>query len=106
MKHLGLAQEQLNAKDEKKFYKAISDALLGFVSDKLGLETADITKSNVRKNLEQLQISELAIGEFMKILQASELALYGASSPGGMEDHFEKVRELLITIESGFQEQA
>lgn len=102
LSHLAFAKEHMNENNQKGFYKALSTALLGYVSDKLNLSPSDISKANVQDQLAQLHVDPFQIEAFVQILKTSELALYGASSPGGMERNFAQAKELLIKIESAF----
>jgi hypothetical protein len=99
---LAAAQERNQEGDQKGFYKALSKALLGYVSDKLNLLPSDISKANVQDQLGKLNVDPKQIDAFLQILKTSELALYGASSPGGMEANFAQAKELLTKIEAAF----
>lgn len=98
--HLASANRHMIEKNEKAFYKALSSALLGYVSDKLGMEQADISKNNVQQKLKSLLVNENEIQRFISLLQNAEMALYAGSSPGDMQHRYDEASELLIAIEA------
>jgi hypothetical protein len=100
MSHLAFANAHMGKKDEKSFYKALSNAMLGYVSDKIGLEQADITKNNVAQKLRELGVKEEKISLYIKLLSQSEMALYAGGSSGDMQKRYEEAGILLTEIEA------
>lgn len=103
LSHLASANGHMENHEEKAFYKALSTALIGYVSDKLGLEQADISKHNVEQKLRALQVDELEIYKFINLLKNAEMALYAESLPGDMQQRFEEAGTLLTNIEEAIR---
>lgn len=101
LEKLKLAKEFLDKNEIKPFYKEVSNAMLGYVSDKLKMNTADITKSNVANKLSSLDVKQEEIDRFIKILSNSEMALYaGSQEVEGMKTTYGDVANLIVDIES------
>lgn len=80
------AQKALKAEQPTAFYKEISKALLGFVSDRYQLSTVELTKQNVQQQLEEQQVDPAKIQQLLAILTTSERALFaGLADTNSME---------------------
>lgn len=85
-KRLQKAQQALEAQQATTFYKEISNALLGFVSDRYQLSTVELTKQNVQQQLEQQEVDSAKIQQLLTILATSERALFaGLADIASME---------------------
>lgn len=97
---LATAKGYLEQKDYKTFYKEISEALLGFVSDKLKIPPSEITKSNVHEKLKSLEIDEETSTQFIALLKDAEMALYaGGYVPEKVMDCYDLAIQNISTIE-------
>ncbi len=98
---LKLAKTYLDKKEIKPFYKEISNAMLGYVSDKLKLDTADITKTNVATKLQEISVSQQDTDRFIKLLNNSEMALYaGSQDAESMQLSYNDAITLISDIEA------
>jgi hypothetical protein len=75
-RRLQKAKQALQQQEATTFYKEISKALLGFVSDRYQLSTIELTKQNVQQQLEQQQVEASKIQQLLAILATSDRALF------------------------------
>lgn len=80
-----------NKKEE--FYEEVLRALWGYLSDKLNIAQANLTKDNVEAELMKYGVDESLINEFMDILNTSEFARY---APSQASDAMDKLYELTV----------
>lgn len=78
-----------NKKEE--FYDEVLRALWGYLSDKLNIPQANLTKDNVEAELITYGVDESLIKEFMDILNTCEFARY---APSQASDAMDKLYEL------------
>ena len=100
-KRLSRAGEYLEKNLASAFYEELHKALLGFVSDKLGLNAADITHDNISSALAESGIPESLCGEFVSLLDACEYARYSPDSGhDAMNTHYENAVSLISSIDT------
>ena len=82
------------------FYEELHRALLGYVSDKLNLSIADLSKDNIRDELIRKSVKEDHIGELLFLLDQCEYARY-APDPGGgeMDKNYARAITLISEME-------
>lgn len=82
-------------KDNKKeaFYDEVLRALWGYLSDKLSISQAQLTKDNVETELKKYGVDEVLTNEFMDILNTCEFARY---APAQASDAMDKLYELTV----------
>lgn len=80
-----------NKKEE--FYDEVLRALWGYLSDKLNIPQASLTKDNVETELLKYGVDESLITEFMDILNTCEFARY---APSQASDAMDKLYELTV----------
>lgn len=99
-KRLATAQQAQSAGNAAGFYKALSEALLGFVKDRYQLSTLELTKQNVRQVLEQHQMAAPQIEQFMQLLHTADQALFaGLTSEASMDQSYRDGIALLETLD-------
>ncbi len=74
---LKTAEQYLKEQAAKPFYREVAQALFGYVQDKLGVPTTDLTKQYVEHCLVENGTSEATAGQYVRILENCEVALYG-----------------------------
>ncbi|MCC8143823.1 MAG: BatD family protein [Tannerellaceae bacterium] len=88
-----------NKKEE--FYEEVLRALWGYLSDKLNIPQANLTKDNVEAELTKYGVSETLISEFMEILNTCEFARYAPmESAGTMDKLYEATVEAIGNMEN------
>jgi len=79
-KRLKLAQKLLNAGNKDKFYEEVLKAVWTYLSDKLSIPVAELTKDRVESELTNHQIDSAVISQFTQILNTCEFARYAPNS--------------------------
>ena len=94
------AESLLNQGLYTGFYEELHRALLGYISDKLNLSIADLSKDNIRDELIRKSVKEDHIGELLSLLDQCEYARY-APDPGGgeMDKNFARAITLISEME-------
>lgn len=99
-KRLQVAQEMLRLDEGEKFYEEIHKALWGYASDKLNLPVASLTTESVREALSGKGVSESAIDEFIRIIEACEYARFAPSSEHlQLETIYKDTYSLILQLE-------
>ena len=80
-----------NKKEE--FYDEVLRALWGYLSDKLSIPQANLTKDNVEMELAKYGVDDALIKEFMDILNTCEFARY---APAQASDAMDKLYEQTV----------
>ena len=83
------------------FYEELHKALHGYISDKLMLPVADLTRERIGEELRSRGKDEAVIQELSDILDACEYARYAPGSGSeAMEKHYEQAVKVISQIES------
>jgi hypothetical protein len=82
VKRLRTASICLKNNQLDKFYEEMLKALWGYLSDKLSIPVADLTKSRITSSLSERGIDESVIGRLNEILDICEYARFAPSSSG------------------------
>ena len=83
------------------FYEEILKGLWGYVSDKLNVRVADLSKESIRSSLLNRQVSESTIEELTIVLDKCEFAQYApAGAEGEMTEVYQQSLNLIGKIES------
>jgi hypothetical protein len=76
------ANESLKQRNSREFYKALSQAVVGFASDKLNVEFRGLTADDAKAQLRKRGVSEASIAEYEKVLGMCDFGQFG----GGARD--------------------
>ncbi len=98
-----LKQAQLYMKENlhTPFYEELHKAMLGYVSDKLAIQFAEMQRDTIRETLEQKGAGEENIESFMTLLDDCEMARYSQSGgAGAMAEQYEKAMETISNLEN------
>lgn len=79
-KRLKMAQKLLNEGKKDKFYEEVLKAVWSYLSDKLAIPAASLTKERVEAELTEKGVNADAIKQFTDILNACEFARYAPNS--------------------------
>ncbi len=100
-KRLQVAEKLLKQKNEKGFYDEVMRSLHGYVSNKMKIQTADLSKENIVTSFQQKNIGDETSAKFIHVLDDCEMALYAPSAvQGGMEQVYKNATELIVDLES------
>ena len=104
MKRLKLSKEFLDKGLQTAFYEELHRALLGFVSDKLGMQVEDLSRDNIAARLEEQGVGKELTERFTALLDACEFARYAPSAgPEGMSGHYETAVDVISSIEASMK---
>ena len=86
------------------FYEELHRALLGFVSDKLNLDAADLSKENISERLIQNGVGEALAADFIGLLDACEYARYAPDAGHeAMNTHYEQAVSVISAIDDSMK---
>jgi hypothetical protein len=74
------ANEALKQRNSREFYKALSQAAVGFASDKLNVEFRGLTLEDAKAQLRKRGISEASVNEYEKILNLCDFGQFGGAA--------------------------
>ncbi|WP_279134710.1 BatD family protein [Parabacteroides johnsonii] len=93
VRRLKNAGKLMKENKKEEFYDEVLRALWGYLSDKLSIPQANLTKDNVETELAKYGVDDALIKEFMDILNTCEFARY---APAQASDAMDKLYELTV----------
>ena len=100
-KRLSQASSYLDKNLYSAFYEELHKALLGFVSDKLTLDAAEMSKENISERLVASGADTDSVAEFIGLLDACEYARYAPSAAHEeMNTHYETAVRVVSAIDA------
>ena len=75
-KRLALAKKFLQEKKRNEYYEEIFKALWGYISDKLSIPVAELTKEKIKETMLAKNVNEATINEFITLLDKAEFARF------------------------------
>ncbi len=75
-KRLKLARAEMQRHHNDEFYNALSAALWGYISDKLGIPSSALTRDNISEKLAEAGASEELIAQTIHVLDECEMARF------------------------------
>lgn len=94
-KRLKKAARNLKSGNSEAFYEELSKGLWGYLSDKLVIPIADLSRENIRIELEKHGANQDNIDKLLNILDACEYARY---SPAGAESQRENLYKEAVNV--------
>ena len=100
-KHLTEAKKALKLENPEIFYRTLTNALQGFVSDKLNIQMTDFNASTVRRNLSGMSVREEDIALYQECLDECDFRQFagGRTTPDQMQAIFDKAKQILTKLE-------
>ena len=88
--------------NHKNFYRRTSQALQGFVSDKLNIQMTDFGEQTVNRALSSAGAGEEEIREYLECLQESDFRQFagGEADPMQMRLFYDRVKKVLTQLEN------
>ena len=100
-KRLVIAEQNLRNAKKEQFYIEISQALYGYVGDKLNISVANLTKENIRNTLALKGVSDSTIENLIQTIDTCEYSRYAPNAVSGdLQSIYNKTVELLTTLEN------
>ncbi len=97
---LSAAKKHLTANDRDKFYEETSKALWGYLSDKLGIQFADLNKDVALEELHKRKVSLEKAELYMETIDECEFARYSPSGESGaMQKTYDNAASLITDME-------
>jgi len=95
-KRLKVAASYLKQGDKSKFYDETIRALWGYLSDKLNIPIADLSRETVKETLRGKNIEDEIINNFVEVIDNCEFAKYApSSSENQMELDYDNARKII-----------
>lgn len=98
-KHLANAQLQLTAGNTNAFYEAISKGLYGYISDKLNIPAANLSKETIADELKARSIDDMLIAQLTDTLDLCEMARFAPVKGISQQEVFDKTKNIINDIE-------
>ena len=104
MKRLRLAGTFLRQNLYTAFYEELHKALLGFMSDKLNIPVAELSKERIAEILSEGGVPASLIDSFVGLIDACEFARYSPSAGNeAMTAHYEAALDVISSIDSNMK---
>jgi hypothetical protein len=101
LKRLKMASIYLKENNNERFYEEVLKANWGYMSDKLSIPMADLTKQIMEVTLRERSIDEPLIQRLMELLNTCEFAQYApASGTKGMDQIFKEAVSVIEMLEN------
>ncbi|MDR2358601.1 MAG: BatD family protein [Prevotellaceae bacterium] len=100
-RRLNTAGRLLKSGNAPGFYEELAKALWGYLSDKLAIAAADLSRENARETLQNRQIPETDIETFLQVVDECEFARY---APAGSGVQMQKIYDDAIKAISRFEQ--
>jgi hypothetical protein len=100
-KRLSSAEQHLRSNNKELFYFEISQALYGYIGDKLNIAGVNLSRENIAIILKNRSISEATTSQLLSTLDNCEYARYAPSAVSGdLHTIYNNTVELLTKIEN------
>ena len=104
LKRLQLAGTFLKQNLYTAFYEELHKALLGFISDKLNVPVAELSKERIAEALKEGNVDQVYVDKFIEILDACEFARYSPDSGhDAMAAHYNSAVDVISSIDSNMK---
>ena len=101
MKRLQLANTFLKQNLYTAFYEELHKALLGFISDKLNIPSAELSRDRITEALAEGGVAQSVVETFIGLLDACEYARYSpATGNEAMTAHYTSALDVISSIDS------
>jgi len=100
-KYLSQAKKSMRGDSGKEFYRLMSKALQGFVSDKLNIDMTDFTAESVHTNLKKRNVKVEEIKEYQECLEESDFRQFAGGNVdlNEMKSFYDKAGKCLTNLE-------
>jgi tetratricopeptide (TPR) repeat protein len=103
-KRLKSAEDYLKKNLYGAFYEELHKALLGYISDKLNISVADLSKEKISETLSALNVNSGLVESYLGLLDACEFARYSPSQGyEAMAKHFEDAVNVISSMDSNIK---
>lgn len=104
LSRLKTAGDFLSKNLQTAFYEELHRALLGFISDKLGMGVEDLSHDNIRVRLSEAGVPEGVVEEYLSLLDSCEYARYSPDSGHeAMKVHYDSAVKVISEMDSSMK---
>jgi hypothetical protein len=104
LKRLKRAGKFLKEGKDKVFYEEVSKGIWGYISDKLKIPQAELTKELVQNKLIERKVPESVLAPLHQITERCEMALYAPNSTQQLrENAFEEAVSVIVSLEEALK---
>lgn len=97
---LKLAKSYMEQNLRSPFYEEVHKALLGYISDKLAIQFADMQRDTIKETMEAKKVSEANIEAFLQVLEDCEMARYSfGGEQGEISQVYGKAMDIISALE-------
>ena len=97
---LKLAKSYMEQNLRSPFYEEVHKALLGYISDKLAIQFADMQRDTIKETMEAKGVSGANIAAFLQVLEDCEMARYSFGGDSGeISTQYGKAVEIISALE-------
>ncbi|MGO4820151.1 MULTISPECIES: BatD family protein [unclassified Flavobacterium] len=96
-KYLSQAKKQINHKEP--FYVALEKAMHNFLKAKLHIETADMSKDNIKDILLSRNANPDVVNDFIALTENCEVARYAPASSATIQNDYDKAVSIISELE-------
>jgi len=96
-KYLSTAKRQLN--NPEGFYVALEKALHNYLKAKLNIETSEFSKERIIALLNEKNVRESTVSQFIELLKSCEMARYSPITKVQMNDDYEKASHVISKMD-------
>lgn len=100
LQRLQRAKVYMEQDNQRKFYEEMLQTLWGYMSDKLNMPVAIMTKDNVREMLQRKGVNEDYINRYVDLISECEYAQYSPAEAGQMYDIYRGAVDTVSKLES------
>ena len=99
-KRMKRAGELLKENNKQAFYDEVFRALYGYLSDKLQIPSADLSRTTISQYMQQRNMPEADLAELIRLLDACEFARFAPEADAGMTQVYSDSLALLTRTEN------
>lgn len=100
LRRLKIAKVYMTTMKESEFFEEMLKALWGYMGDKLAIDVANLTKDNVRSELEMRGVEEEQVDDFLSLISECELSQYSPEVGIRMDKAYAAALDLIEQFES------
>lgn len=94
------AEKYMEAGQQRGFYEEMLRGLWGYVSDRFNIPVANLTKENIREELDKQGVEQADIEQYMSVISECEYAQYAPAASGKMRELYTAGVEIVSKFES------